>query len=233
MYSFVLLPVCARVTEFPVQFFNTTTRAVDFTFHRYVRPVQHPHLSAFCTQLTGIEQATVDQAQPFPSVYDEFQQFLLQHKLLNNPHRTFAFVTCGDWDLKTMLPSQFALVASGKYALLSCCPATLAFALDCFALFFFTLKARALGVVVAALFIQLCFVRFFSVCVLSLRSLPQGQAASALPPVVQHQAGVQELHAAQCGGGAGLKQERQAGIRHAGHAQAAEPSPGGPSPQRD
>jgi ERI1 exoribonuclease 2 len=27
------------------------------TFQRYVRPDQHPRLSAFCTELTGISQA--------------------------------------------------------------------------------------------------------------------------------------------------------------------------------
>src|SRR5689334_525374 len=38
---------------------------LDDYFHCYVRPQVHPKLTAFCTQLTGITQETVDKgAQP-------------------------------------------------------------------------------------------------------------------------------------------------------------------------
>jgi inhibitor of KinA sporulation pathway (predicted exonuclease) len=37
-----------------------------------VRPRRHPRLSAFCTGLTGISQAEVDGARPFPEAYAEF-----------------------------------------------------------------------------------------------------------------------------------------------------------------
>lgn len=36
------------------------------TFRACVRPRRHPQLSAFCTELTGITQADVDAAPPFP-----------------------------------------------------------------------------------------------------------------------------------------------------------------------
>lgn len=33
---------------------------------QYVRPTEHPELTAFCTQLTGIEQAQVDGSAGWP-----------------------------------------------------------------------------------------------------------------------------------------------------------------------
>ncbi len=41
-------------------------------FSRFVRPVSEPILSDFCVSLTGIEQADVDAAEPFPVVFEEF-----------------------------------------------------------------------------------------------------------------------------------------------------------------
>ena len=35
------------------------------SFQEYIRPVQHPKLTAFCTELTGITQAMVDGAPAF------------------------------------------------------------------------------------------------------------------------------------------------------------------------
>eukprot|EP01133_Synstelium_polycarpum_P006741 gene6741-7835_t len=80
------------------------------SFREYVRPVHHPILSAFCTQLTGIEQATVEKSSDFATVYkNHFQWLVTQGFLRENgapTDLTFAFVTCGDWDLKTCLPNQ-------------------------------------------------------------------------------------------------------------------------------
>lgn len=81
-------------------------------FHRFIKPQVHPKLSEFCTRLTGITQQHVDRASSFPQVYKEFLDFLI-HQLqidYNDPYKTPAlFFTCGDWDLKTMLPAQYAL----------------------------------------------------------------------------------------------------------------------------
>ena len=54
-----------EIIEFPVVLFDTRTREITDSFHSYVRPTENATLSAFCTDLTGIEQATVDAA---PSV---------------------------------------------------------------------------------------------------------------------------------------------------------------------
>ncbi|KAI9324198.1 MCM2/3/5 family-domain-containing protein [Zopfochytrium polystomum] len=77
-------------------------------FHRYVQPVLHPALPAFCTEQTGIEQHTVDAADPFPVVHAAFAQFIADRGLTT---ANTLMVTCGDWDLKTMLPLQ--LTTSG------------------------------------------------------------------------------------------------------------------------
>jgi inhibitor of KinA sporulation pathway (predicted exonuclease) len=41
----------------------------------YVRPRHYPTLSAFCTELTGITQAQVDAAAPFPQAYRAFLEW--------------------------------------------------------------------------------------------------------------------------------------------------------------
>ncbi|VVP03924.1 3'-5' exonuclease [Pseudomonas fluorescens] len=51
---------------------------VEF-FQRYVRPVLHPTLTAFCINLTSIKQAEVDAAQSFPEVATEFTEFLQKY----------------------------------------------------------------------------------------------------------------------------------------------------------
>jgi ERI1 exoribonuclease 3 len=75
-------------------------------FRRYVRPIQRPQLTDFCTGLTGISQDTVDAAEPFASLLREFEQFFLD--LSQGGLKSVAFVTCGDWELRSMLPWQCA-----------------------------------------------------------------------------------------------------------------------------
>ena len=42
--------------EFPAVLLNTSTGEVESEFHTYVQPQEHPILSDFCTELTGITQ---------------------------------------------------------------------------------------------------------------------------------------------------------------------------------
>jgi ERI1 exoribonuclease 3 len=47
----------------------------------------------------------VDKAQPFQNVWTRFKKWLL-----DNTHKDYVyFITCGQWDLKTMLPNQLKL----------------------------------------------------------------------------------------------------------------------------
>lgn len=96
-----------EIIEFPCLKLNTHTLKVESEFHQYVLPQHHPLLTPFCTELTGIIQEMVD-GQPFlPDVLQNFHKWMLHEGLLE-PSVKRAFVTCGDWDLKTMLPGQCA-----------------------------------------------------------------------------------------------------------------------------
>lgn len=44
------------LVEFPAVLLNTSTGEVESEFHTYVQPQEHPTLSEFCTELTGITQ---------------------------------------------------------------------------------------------------------------------------------------------------------------------------------
>ena len=46
------------------------------SFNRFVRPYVNTQLSAFCTELTGIEQHHVGAAQLFPEVIDQFWEWI-------------------------------------------------------------------------------------------------------------------------------------------------------------
>jgi len=52
--------------------------AID-EFECLVKPVQHPTLTNFCTELTGIAQADVDKANEFTLVFNAFNAWLKQY----------------------------------------------------------------------------------------------------------------------------------------------------------
>ena len=47
-------------------------------FQSFVRPVDHPRLSAYCTELTTITQVQVNKAKTFPQVFQVFQDWFEQ-----------------------------------------------------------------------------------------------------------------------------------------------------------
>ncbi|ELT98134.1 hypothetical protein CAPTEDRAFT_225969 [Capitella teleta] len=94
-----------EIIEFPVLKVNAKTFEVESTFHQYVEPRVHKQLSPFCVELTGIIQDMVDGQQHLEAVLGDFQKWMQDEGLLNEGVK-FIFVTCGDWDLKKMLPSQ-------------------------------------------------------------------------------------------------------------------------------
>jgi inhibitor of KinA sporulation pathway (predicted exonuclease) len=78
-------------------------------FHTYVKPDVHPILTSFCKELTHIRQDQVDNGVSLPEALERHQTFLRSAGLdptLEDNTMPFAFVTCGDWDLKRCLPSQ-------------------------------------------------------------------------------------------------------------------------------
>lgn len=95
-----------EIIEFPVVLVNATKQTIISKFHSYCKPIIHPILTPFCTQLTGITQSQVDSAPKFPDVLKSFNQWLEEQKI--EPDE-IALVTCGDWDLGTMLPQMCSL----------------------------------------------------------------------------------------------------------------------------
>ncbi|XP_046546929.1 ERI1 exoribonuclease 3-like isoform X1 [Haliotis rubra] len=94
-----------EIIEFPCLKVNTQTGDVESQFHQYVRPRVHPQLTDFCTELTGIIQDMVDGQPHLEAVLEMFDGWMAKEGLLDGK-TTSAFVTCGDWDLRTMLPGQ-------------------------------------------------------------------------------------------------------------------------------
>ncbi|KAJ3284861.1 hypothetical protein HDU76_008225 [Blyttiomyces sp. JEL0837] len=92
-----------RKIEFPIILLETSSFTPVAEFHHYVKPVKFPTLTDFCINLTGITQDVVDGGQPFPTVYNALLEFIETHNLTTE---NCLFATCGDWDLKSMLPTQ-------------------------------------------------------------------------------------------------------------------------------
>jgi ERI1 exoribonuclease 3 len=92
-------PKPMEIIEFPSVVLDAHTMEVVDKIQIYVRPIKHPKLSTFCTDLTGIQQSTVDEADIFEDAFKKYNKWVWQYP-------NSAFITCGDWDLKTMLPSQ-------------------------------------------------------------------------------------------------------------------------------
>ncbi|KAI4485385.1 PREDICTED: ERI1 exoribonuclease 3 [Polistes canadensis] len=101
----LLLP--QEIIEFPCIVLDTDDLKVKNVFHRYVKPRINPNLTSFCTELTGIMQEMVNDEDHFPVVFSQFCTWLKENNYFD-PIDKSAFVTCGNWDLKVMLPNQCA-----------------------------------------------------------------------------------------------------------------------------
>lgn len=92
-----------EIIEFPsVLVALDTLKSVD-EFSSFVRPFHNPHLTDFCRELTSITQEDVDGAPYFHEVLKAHENWIDSHGLTE---LNAVFVTCGDWDLGTMLPAQ-------------------------------------------------------------------------------------------------------------------------------
>jgi len=96
-----------EIIEFPSLLYklDSTNKKLEKIgeFHEYVKPVMHPILSDFCTQLTGIKQETINKADIFENVFK--RHFLWLKSNVKN-FDEFTFLTCGAWDLKIQLPPE-------------------------------------------------------------------------------------------------------------------------------
>ncbi len=96
-----------EIIEFPSVLYKVNDKnRLEYVseFQKYCKPVLNPKLSAFCTELTGIEQKTVDSAELFPYVMNAHYKWLL--KSTDNQVNDVIFVTCGAWDFSRMLVDE-------------------------------------------------------------------------------------------------------------------------------
>ncbi|UMM40712.1 hypothetical protein L5515_017231 [Caenorhabditis briggsae] len=73
----------------------------------FVRPVINPLLSEYCAQMTGIDQNTINTADTFPVVYNQFVAWLQEH---NFQERSFAFVCENSQNMWRYAQYQFLLL---------------------------------------------------------------------------------------------------------------------------
>jgi len=92
-----------EIIEFPCLLVRADDLGLVEEFHEYIRPVAKPQLTTFCTELTGITQDMIQDRDIFRDVLPRFVSWYESHDL-NTSNATF--VTCGHWDLETMLPKQ-------------------------------------------------------------------------------------------------------------------------------
>lgn len=102
-----------EIIEFPMVLLDLQSLKICGEFHKYVRPVVHPKLTDFCTELTGITQDMVDSGVSMQQAFEEAEHWLEGHGLIDKNSGKklipFVFVTCGDWDLKTALSENWKL----------------------------------------------------------------------------------------------------------------------------
>ncbi|XP_035195178.1 ERI1 exoribonuclease 2 [Oxyura jamaicensis] len=105
-----------EIIEFPAVLLNTATGKIEAEFHTYVQPQEHPVLSEFCTELTGITQKQVDEGVPLNICLSQFlkwiQKIQQEKKIVfssdipsnsTSGAKPCTFVTWTDWDLGVCL----------------------------------------------------------------------------------------------------------------------------------
>ncbi|XP_015271603.1 PREDICTED: ERI1 exoribonuclease 2 [Gekko japonicus] len=105
-----------EIIEFPAVLLNTSNGEIESEFHMYVQPQEHPILSEFCTELTGITQNQVDEGVPLPICLSQFSKWIqkiqkekkvvfdsVRSNVAASGGKLCAFVTWSDWDLGVCL----------------------------------------------------------------------------------------------------------------------------------
>ncbi|XP_030381969.1 ERI1 exoribonuclease 2-like [Scaptodrosophila lebanonensis] len=106
----------SEIIEFPAVLMNMKTGMIEAEFHKYVMPVESPKLSSYCTQLTGIQQHTVDNGVLLKVALMMFHEWLrrelgarnlcLPKMRRENVVGNCALVTWTDWDFGICLSKE-------------------------------------------------------------------------------------------------------------------------------
>jgi len=95
-----------EIIEFPVVLLCLSTGRIVSEFQQYVMPTEHPKLSSFCTELTGIRQETVDAGVPLPTALVLYNQWLAEVSRSFLGSGTATCCTWSDWDLNLCLENE-------------------------------------------------------------------------------------------------------------------------------
>lgn len=105
-------PNINEIIEFPCILYKLTdeNKLIELgKFESFVKPTFYPILTPFCTNLTTITQQDVDNADIFPNVFNNVKRWLHEMSEMENVFfniNNFIIVTCGNWDIMTMLPKD-------------------------------------------------------------------------------------------------------------------------------
>ncbi|KAI3411733.1 hypothetical protein GPALN_001800 [Globodera pallida] len=100
-----------EIIEFPAVLVSVRSKKIIDTFRAVIRPKNNSNLTKYCTQLTGITQKMVDEANTFPEALDMFRCWMAKHGLdgLHNKGgncRRFCYVTDGPWDIAKFMQAD-------------------------------------------------------------------------------------------------------------------------------
>lgn len=112
-----------EIIEFPVALVDAKTLEIVDRFHRYCVPVtfSEDRLKIYITTKYGkwgLADKWFSSAISFADTLVQFQEWMAEHKLIASASTStpadgssedtysFAFVTCGNWDIKTQIPKQ-------------------------------------------------------------------------------------------------------------------------------
>lgn len=84
-----------EIIEIGAVLLEPSTWEIADEFNAFVRPVRHPRLTPFCTQLTSIGQLDVDGGEGFVEVVRRFQKWL-------RPVRLTAWGSWGNYDCRQL-----------------------------------------------------------------------------------------------------------------------------------
>jgi 3'-5' exoribonuclease 1 len=66
-------------------------------FNKFIKPILHPNLSFFCTKLTSIKQEDIDKSSKFPSVINDFMNWIDVYE------EEYLLCSWGDFDRKILV----------------------------------------------------------------------------------------------------------------------------------
>lgn len=101
-----------EIIEFPSVLLKYENKKIEriAEIQMFCKPKNTPTLTKFCTDLTGIVQEQVDQGITFPEAFYNHLTWL-RSNITNFEHEfsdgNVFILTCGRWDLETMLPKEY------------------------------------------------------------------------------------------------------------------------------